>query len=120
MCNNIYTNAVKLTYCRIIYIICIASSNVSCRAFIRGLQSEFNKNRCYLIDLINDAKKAGKMILLTTHVLETARRAIERYVVLNNGVIMLDGSLESIKDHYEIKDDNFGELYQKLSVEQVK
>ena len=73
-----------------------------------------------LIDLINDAKKAGKMILLTTHVLETARRAIERYVVLNNGVIMLDGSLESIKDHYEIKDDNFGELYQKLSVEQVK
>ncbi|APT18004.1 sulfate-transporting ATPase [Amylolactobacillus amylotrophicus DSM 20534] len=73
-----------------------------------------------LIDLINSAKRAGKMVLLTTHVLQTARRALERYVVLNNGLIVLDGSLDSIKQHYEIADDNFGELYQKLAVEQSK
>lgn len=73
-----------------------------------------------LIDLINDATKNGKMILMTTHVLETAKRAVDRYVVLNNGVITVDGTIDEVKNKYNVQDDDFGQLYQNLAAEQQK
>lgn len=71
-----------------------------------------------LINLIKEEKQAGKMILMTTHVLETAQRVVDHYVVLNNGEIKISGSLAEVKQHYQIADNDFGELYLKLAVEQ--
>lgn len=71
-----------------------------------------------LIDLIKEAKQNDKMVLMTTHVLETAKQAVERYVVLNNGVITIDGTLAEVKAKYNVQDDDFGKLYQNLAMEQ--
>lgn len=72
-----------------------------------------------LIDLIKEARDSGKMILMTTHVLETAQKVVNRYVVLNNGIITVDGDLATVKAQYNVSDDDFGQLYQNLATEQA-
>lgn len=72
-----------------------------------------------LIDLIKEARYSGKMILMTTHVLETAQKVVNRYVVLNNGIITVDGDLAIVKAKYNVSDDDFGQLYQNLATEQA-
>ncbi len=72
-----------------------------------------------LIDLIKEARDSGKMILMTTHVLETAQKVVNRYVVLNNGIITVDGDLAIVKAKYNVSDDDFGQLYQNLATEQA-
>lgn len=73
-----------------------------------------------LIDLMKQSLAENKMILMTTHVLETAQRAVNRYVVLNNGVITVDGSIDEVKNKYHVENDDFGQLYQNLAAEQQK
>lgn len=69
-----------------------------------------------LIQLIRDATKAGKMVLMTTHVLADAQQAISNYAVLNNGTIETIGSLADIRQHYGLQpDDSFDKLYQILN-----
>ncbi len=73
-----------------------------------------------LIALIEVAKAAGKMILMTTHVLAQAQRVISKYAVLNQGIIAVVGSLAEIRKHYGLAPtDSFDLLYEQLSQEQM-
>lgn len=72
-----------------------------------------------LLELIRAASRAGKMVLMTTHVLADAQQVVSRYAVLNRGHIETTGSLEEIRDHYGLKpEDSFDKLYQVLYQEQ--
>lgn len=72
------------------------------------------------IDLIKEAKREGKEILMTTHVLADAQQAISKYAVLNRGTIEVVGTLSEIRRHYGLKEtDAFDRLYQMLYQEQT-
>lgn len=72
-----------------------------------------------LLDLIRKASQAGKMVLMTTHVLADAQQVVSRYAVLNNGHIETTGSLADIREHYGLQpEDSFDKLYQLLYQEQ--
>ncbi|MDQ0215618.1 ABC-2 type transport system ATP-binding protein [Oikeobacillus pervagus] len=71
-----------------------------------------------LLDLIQNKRKRGIGILMCTHVLDTAEKICDRFIVLNNGKMIVCGTLEEIRDfchlpnsdlfdcyHYLIKDD---------------
>ena len=71
-----------------------------------------------LIDLIKEAIKNQKMVLMTTHVLADAQLAISNYAVLNNGTIEIIGDLAEIRSHYGLApDDPFDKLYLALNRE---
>ena len=71
------------------------------------------------IGLIKEAQESGKEILMTTHVLADAQKAIKTYAILNQGTIEFTGSLDEIRDHYGLEaSDSFDKLYQLLYQEQ--
>ena len=72
------------------------------------------------IDLIKQAVSQKKMVLMTTHVLAQAQEAVQKFAVLNNGTIEVEGSLEQIRKHYGLSDsDSIDRLYQILNQEQL-
>lgn len=72
------------------------------------------------IDLIKQAVAQNKMVLMTTHVLAQAQEAVQKFAVLNNGTIEVEGSLEQIRKHYGLAEsDSFDRLYQILNQEQI-
>ena len=50
-----------------------------------------------LLDLIQAQKAAGAAILMSTHVLDTAQRYCDRFVLLNDGRVRAKGTLEELK-----------------------
>lgn len=50
-----------------------------------------------LLDLIQAQKVAGAAILMSTHVLDTAQRYCDRFVLLNDGRVRAKGTLEELK-----------------------
>ncbi len=55
------------------------------------------------------------MVLLTTHILSTARDAIDRFVVLNDGRVVSNGTLDDIKSQYQLTDGRLEDLYSQLA-----
>ncbi|KRL61897.1 ABC transporter ATP-binding protein [Lactobacillus psittaci] len=74
-----------------------------------------------LIDLVQEAKNQGKMILITSHVLSEVQDTVDQFAVLNNRKIEVCGSLNEIKAHYGLSEqDSFDQIYRVLSREQVQ
>ncbi len=51
-----------------------------------------------LKDLLSSARKAGKSVLISTHMLDTAERLCDRIIILQTGVIIAEGSLAELQD----------------------
>ncbi|MEJ6348648.1 ABC transporter ATP-binding protein [Holzapfeliella sp. He02] len=68
-----------------------------------------------LLALIAEKKAEGKMVLLTTHILSTARDAIDRFIVLNDGQVVSNGTLNDIKSQYRLTDGRLEDLYSQLA-----
>ena len=52
-------------------------------------------------DVINDLHKEGRTILFSTHVLHQAEQICDRIVMIDQGVKVLDGSLQSIQEQFD-------------------
>jgi ABC-2 type transport system ATP-binding protein len=64
-----------------------------------GLDPQARRN---FWDLIEDIKRAGKTVLLTTHYMEEAYRLCDTIAIMDNGLIIAQGSPdELLKEHFE-------------------
>ncbi|MBW1605713.1 ABC transporter ATP-binding protein [Lactobacillus sp. Sy-1] len=68
-----------------------------------------------LLDLINDRKKQGASILMSTHVLDTAERFCDRFVLINDGKIKIEGDLAEIKGAFPNAGDSLNNIYLALA-----
>jgi ABC-2 type transport system ATP-binding protein len=57
-----------------------------------------------LRELLLDAKRAGRAVVLTTHQLEFARGIADRAVVLSEGAVVADGAYDEIVDGAVVRD----------------
>lgn len=76
-----------------------------------GLDPDIRKK---LWDIINDLKKQGKTIILTTHYLDEAEYLSDRICILNQGRIALIDSIKELKNQHQQRhfEDIFIELLQ--------
>ncbi|WP_456275242.1 ABC transporter ATP-binding protein [Bacillus sp. AK128] len=51
----------------------------------------------HLLQLINKEKARGAGILMSTHVLDTAEKVCDRFVMVSNGQLIMQGTLEEIR-----------------------
>ena len=72
-----------------------------------------------LLELLKEEKAKGKSILMSTHVLSTAEKYCDRFVVLHNGEIRADGSLEMLRKEFQLPDSSLDEIYIALTKEQA-
>lgn len=70
-----------------------------------------------LIDLLEEEKKKGTSILMSTHVLDSAERICDRFVVLHQGQVRADGDLTSLRQQFGQEHASLNEIYLTLTKE---
>ena len=70
-----------------------------------------------LIDLLDEEKKKGKSILMSTHVLDSAERICDSFLILHKGQIRAQGSLEDLRQEFQMKGASLNQIYLALTKE---
>ena len=70
-----------------------------------------------LLELMNDMKQTGASILMSTHVLATAERYCDRFIMLHNGEIRAQGSLTDLQQQFGLPNATLDEIYLALTEE---
>lgn len=68
-----------------------------------------------LLELIEERKKAGTAVLMTTHVLDTAQRYCDRFVLLANGKVRARGTLDELRQKADKPDESLDDIYLSLA-----
>lgn len=71
-----------------------------------------------LLELMNEMKKTGAGILMSTHVLATAEKYCDRFVLLHNGQIRAQGSLHELQQAFDMPHASLDEIYLTLTKEE--
>ena len=68
-----------------------------------------------LIDLLEQEKKRGTSILMSTHVLDSAEKMCDRFVSLHQGQVLADGNLDQLRQSFGQADASLNEIYLTLT-----
>jgi len=68
-----------------------------------------------LLNLMNERKKAGAGILMSTHILATAEKYCDRFVILHNGKVRAQGTLEELRKSFQLEGASLDEIYIELT-----
>ncbi|MDY0942976.1 ABC transporter ATP-binding protein [Priestia megaterium] len=71
-----------------------------------------------LLDLMTDMKKQGAGILMSTHILATAERYCDKFVILHNGEVRAQGTLTDLQEEFQMRNATLDEIYIELTKEE--
>lgn len=71
-----------------------------------------------LLDLMKKMKENGAGILMSTHILATAERYCDRFVILHEGKIRAKGTLEELRVQFQMPNATLDDLYIQLTKEE--
>ena len=70
-----------------------------------------------LIQLLDEEKKKGKSILMSTHVLDSAEKMCDSFVILHKGQVRAKGSLTELRAQFQMPDVSLNDIYLALTEE---
>ncbi|USK71057.1 ABC transporter ATP-binding protein [Peribacillus asahii] len=70
-----------------------------------------------LLDLMTKMKESGAGILMSTHILATAERYCDSFVILHNGEIRAKGNLEQLRTQFAMPGATLDDIYIQLTKE---
>lgn len=71
-----------------------------------------------LLDLMKKMKDSGAGILMSTHILATAERYCDRFVILHNGSVRAQGTLTELREQFNMPNATLDDLYIQLTKEE--
>ncbi|GIN62860.1 ABC transporter ATP-binding protein [Robertmurraya siralis] len=71
-----------------------------------------------LLDLMKKMKDEGAGILMSTHILATAERYCDRFVILHEGHVRAKGTLEELRKQFSMPNATLDDLYIQLTKEE--
>ncbi|GAA0596203.1 ABC transporter ATP-binding protein EcsA [Virgibacillus siamensis] len=69
------------------------------------------------LELMDSMKSNGSGVLMSTHILATAERKCDRFVILHDGEIRAAGTLEELRKEFNMPDAALDDLYVRLTKE---
>ncbi|MBV7391587.1 ABC transporter ATP-binding protein [Enterococcus alishanensis] len=72
-----------------------------------------------LLELMVEMKNAGAAILMSTHILATAEKYCDRFVVLHEGEVRAQGTLAELQQDFKMPEASLDEIYIALTKEQA-
>lgn len=72
-----------------------------------------------LLDIVEEKKAAGAAILMSTHILATAQKYADRFILLNDGQVQATGTLNELKEFFHMTDANLDDIYLQMTKEAV-
>ncbi len=70
-----------------------------------------------LLTLISERKKQGASILMSTHVLDTAQRYCDRFVLLHDGQVRTEGTMAALRKEFPNAGESLNDIYLTLARE---
>lgn len=70
------------------------------------------------LQLMEEMKQAGAGVLMSTHILATAERYCDRFVILHDGEIRAKGTLEELRESFQMPGSSLDDLYVQLTKEE--
>jgi ABC-2 type transport system ATP-binding protein len=71
-----------------------------------------------LLDQMNEKKKTGASVLMSTHILSTAERYCDRILLLHNGRIRAQGTMDDLRAAFHMPQATLDDLYIAMTKEQ--
>lgn len=71
-----------------------------------------------LLDLMKKMKESGAGILMSTHILATAERYCDRFIILHNGTVKAQGTLSELQEQFRMPGSSLDDLYIQLTKEE--
>ncbi len=68
-----------------------------------------------LTSLIDEVKARGAAVLMSTHVLETAQKICDRFVMLNHDQVEAQGNLSDLQDQMNKQDADLSDIYLEMT-----
>ena len=72
-----------------------------------------------LVNLLEEEKAKGTSILMSTHVLDSAEKMCDSFVILHQGQVRVTGNLEELQHAFNMKGASLNEIYLALTQEGV-
>ncbi len=69
------------------------------------------------LTMMNDMKEQGAGVLMSTHILATAERYCDRFVILHEGHVRAKGTLEELRESFQMPGATLDDLYVQLTKE---
>lgn len=70
-----------------------------------------------LIQLLDEEKKKGKSILMSTHVLDSAEKMCDSFVILHKGQVRAKGNLAELRQQFQMQEASLNDIYLALTEE---
>lgn len=70
-----------------------------------------------LLELMETMKQNGAGILMSTHILATAERYCDRFIILHNGEIRAIGTLDELREQFQMSGATLDDIYLQLTKE---
>lgn len=70
-----------------------------------------------LTDIIAEEKAKGTAILMSTHVLDSAEKMCDRFVILHHGSVLAIGSLTDLRQQFHLPEASLTDIYMQLTQE---
>ena len=70
-----------------------------------------------LIQLLDEEKKKGKSILMSTHVLDSAEKMCDSFVILHKGQVRAKGNLAELRGQFQMPEASLNDIYLALTEE---
>ena len=71
-----------------------------------------------LIQLLDLEKKKGKSILMSTHVLDSAEKMCDAFVILHKGEVRAQGNLQQLREAFDMPEASLNDIYLALTKEE--
>ena len=71
-----------------------------------------------LIQLLDEEKKKGKSILMSTHVLDSAEKMCDSFVILHKGQVRAKGDLPQLRQAFDMQEASLNDIYLALTKEE--
>ncbi|MDT2848832.1 ABC transporter ATP-binding protein [Vagococcus carniphilus] len=71
-----------------------------------------------LLELMKEMRDQGSAILMSTHILATAEKYCDRFVVLHDGEIRAIGSMPELRQEFNLPDSSLDDIYISLTKEE--
>jgi ABC-2 type transport system ATP-binding protein len=73
-----------------------------------------------LLQLMKDRQEKGAGILMSTHILTTAEKYCDRFIILHNGEIKAQGTMSELRREFNLKDASLDDIYIHLTKEDAQ
>lgn len=69
------------------------------------------------LDMMGKSRENGAGILMSTHILSTAEKYCNRFVILHDGKVRAQGTMSELREQFNMKDASLDDLYLQLTRE---